>query len=134
MLSTSSVATSPQSTTRKQQPQSARPTATPRPFSDIPKTKTTLGLNIHLITKPSQLVDYLEKSCRELGFIFKLAGTPGLPESVCVVDPKDVETVYRNGDMHYPQRQEIPDFKRALKELDKPIGLFFQYVSQNQAH
>lgn len=135
MLSTSLVAAYPHSTTSRQQqlhPQNtSSQTAMPKPFSDIPKTKTTLGLNIDLIRKPSQLVEYLEKSCRELGSIFKLAGTPGLPEMVCIVDPKDVETVYRSGDTHYPQRQEFPDFKKALQELGLPIGLFFQYVCQN---
>ena len=97
-------------------------------YDDIPKTKTTLGLNVDLLKQPSQLADYMEKSARKLGPIFKLSGMPGLPEMLCVVDPKDVETVYRVGDKDYPKRMEFPDIKRAFEELDQPIGLFFQCV------
>lgn len=66
-----------------QQGQVASPTATkpekaPRAYSEIPKCKTILGLNLAMMKDPSRLVDYMEQQVRELGFIFKLVGAPGL--------------------------------------------------------
>lgn len=80
-----------------------------------------------MMKDPSRLVDYMEQQVRELGFIFKLVGAPGLGEMVCIVDPKDVETVFRTGDANnYPMRFSITEWKVAREELKKPIGLVLE--------
>ena len=63
----------------------------------MPKTKTVLGLNLDVLKDSSNLVGNMEKNFRELGRIFKLTGVPGLSTMVCVVDPEDVEKVFRVG-------------------------------------
>lgn len=97
---------------------------TARPYDEIPKTKTTLGLNLDMLRDLSNASNYMKKTARELGHIFKLVGAPGLPPMVCVVDPKDVETVFRVGDAGYPERFLIEVWRDARKEINAPIGMF----------
>jgi len=54
----------------------------PKPYSAIPKVKTTFGLNIEMLREPHRAADYFERSFHELGFIFKQDVVPGLPETV----------------------------------------------------
>ena len=110
-----------QSSTSESSGQSAETT---RPFSEIPKTKTTLGLNLEIMRDPSNVADHLTKAAHELGHIFRVVGTPGLPPMVCVVDPEDVATVFRVGDKDYPQRFRFEVWERARNELDIPFGMF----------
>jgi len=95
-----------------------------KPYSAIPKVKTTFGLNMDMLREPYKAADYFERSFRELGFIFKVDGVPGLPEMVCLADPNDIEKVYRIGDADYPVRFQFADWIEARKELNKPIGMF----------
>lgn len=97
---------------------------TARPYDEIPKTPTTLGLNLELIRRPFKIVDYFRRVAAELGPIFKVAGTPGLTSMVCVVHPKDVETVFRAGDTDYPERILVEVWRDSLKELNAPSGMF----------
>ena len=85
-----------------------------------------LGLNIDMLKNPSQMADYMERTTKELGHIFKLPGLPAMPEFVCVVDPADVETVFRTGDTDYPMRFPFQDWVRARKELNQPSGMFLE--------
>ena len=85
-----------------------------------------LGLNIDILRNPSLLADYMERSAKELGHIFRLVGLPGLTELVCVVDPVDVETAYRTGDNDYPMRFSLPDLIKARKELNRDLGMFLE--------
>ena len=110
-----------QSSTSESSGQSAE---TARPFSEIPKTKTTLGLNLEMMRDPSRVADYFTKAAHELGHIFRITGTPGLPPMLCVVDPEDVATVFRVGDKDYPQRFRFEVWERARNELDIPFGMF----------
>ena len=93
-------------------------------YNEIPKTKTVLGLNMDILRKPTQLAQYMQEQGNQLGPIFRVTGTPGLPEMLCLIDPRDVETVFRVGDGGYPRRFPIPEWVEARKELKKPIGLF----------
>lgn len=79
---------------------------------------------MELIQNPFKVVDFFRKQTAELGPIFKFVGTPGLPPMVCVVDPKDVEAVFRAGDTGYPERILIEVWRDSLKELNAPPGVF----------
>ena len=96
----------------------------PRPYNEIPKTPTTLGLNLELIRKPFKIVEYLRRVSAELGPIFKVVGTPGQTSMLCVMDPRDVETVFRVGDVGYPERILVEVWRDSLKELNAPSGMF----------
>ena len=72
------------------------------------------------------MADFMEWTTKELGHIFRLPGLPGMPEFVCVVDPADVETVYRTGDTDYPMRFVITEWVRARKEQNQPFGMFLE--------
>lgn len=77
---------------------------------------------------PFKSNEYLEGQARKLGHIFRVTGAPGMPEMVCVLNPLDVETTYRVGDTDYPQRFPFNEWKEARKELNKPRGMFLEYV------
>ena len=109
-----------QSSTSESSGQSAE---TARPFSEIPKTKTTLGLNLEVMRDPSRVADYLTKAARELGHIFRVVGIPSLPPMLCVLDPEDVATVFRVVDKDYPQRFRFKVWERAWNELEIPLGM-----------
>ena len=123
-LSASPQSSYPKNQQHKEQPSSANTSDTPRPYNEIPKTNTVLGLNLDVLKDSSNLVGNMEKSFHELGHIFKLAGIPGLPTMVCVVDPEDVEKAFRVGDKGYPERFSIWEWKEARKEANAPLGMF----------
>ena len=114
----------PKNQQEKEQSSATSSTETPRPYSEMPKTKTVLGLNLDVLKDSSNLVGNMEKNFRELGRIFKLTGVPGLSTMVCVVDPEDVEKVFRVGDKGYPERYSIWEWKEARKEANAPFGMF----------
>ena len=97
-----------------------------RPYEGIPKTKFFLGLNWELMRDPKFLVDYLEKQVRTYGNIFRDKGGPGLPELLFIIDPKDVELVYRAGDRGYPMRFPITEWNQSRDELKLPYGMFLE--------
>lgn len=97
-----------------------------KPWSQVPKTKTTLGLNLELMKNPFRMYEYLQKQAKKLGHMFKLTGVPGLPEMVVVINPKDVEVVYRVGDSGYPQRFPFYEWEEARKELKRSNGMFLE--------
>lgn len=95
-------------------------------WSEIPRTKTTLGLNIKLMKDMTKFHDYLLEQTNILGHVFRLTGLPGLPKSlVCAVNPEDLESIYRAGDTSYPMRFPFDMWKDARRELNKPFGVFF---------
>ena len=96
------------------------------PYSEIPKTKTFMGLNLEVMKDPSRLPEYTEKMVHEVGNIFKMTGVPGLPEMLFVIDPKDVEKVYRLGDQEYPTRLPFNELKQVRDELKVPYGMFLE--------
>ena len=98
----------------------------PRPFSEIPKTKTVLGLNLEVMKDPYRVTDYVEKMVHELGHIFIITGTPGLPSVLTVVDPKDIEKVYRLGDQDYPKRFPFDMWKQIREDRKVPYGIFLE--------
>lgn len=100
--------------------------ATAQPYSKIPKNKTFLGLNFEIMKDPRKVALYMEEQARKLGNIYRFGGVPGIPEMVVVLDPKDVETAFRVGDVDYPKRFPIWEWKAARKELQKPTGLFLE--------
>jgi hypothetical protein len=61
-----------------------------------------------------------------IGNIFRLTGAPGMPKSVCVLDPQDIETAYRIGDTDYPERFPFSEWQGVRKELNRPAGVFFR--------
>ncbi len=97
-----------------------------RPYSEIPRTKTFLGLNWGMLKDPTRVAEFMREQGDELGSIFRIAGVPGLPEMVCIFDPKDVETAFRVGDSAYPRRFPIKEWTEARKELKHPTGLFLE--------
>ena len=107
-------------------PTSNEPEPAARPFSEIPKTKTILGLNVELLKDPVMVSDYMERQAQELGPIYKVVGTPGMPDMVCVVSPQDAEKAFRAGDLDYPQRFPFHEWKQARKELNQPCGIFLK--------
>ena len=64
------------------------------------------------------------KAATEVGHIFRPFRFPGTPEVVCVVDPEDVEAVFRVGDIGYPERYQVEVWYQARKEMNAPIGMF----------
>ena len=107
-------------------PSGDKPEPATRPFSEIPMVKTFLGINFDVLRDPTRMADYMEEQVHKLGPIFRLTGAPGIPDMVCVVRPEDVETAFRVGDTHYPQRFPFYEWKQALKELNRPSGVFLQ--------
>lgn len=99
---------------------------TVRPYSEIPTPKTFLSVSWDLIRDPKRLADNLEKRTKVLGKIFKEKGIPSLPEMVFILDPKDVEKVYRTGDRGYPSRVTISEWIQVHAELKLPIGMFLE--------
>jgi hypothetical protein len=97
-----------------------------KPWNDIPKTKTTLGLNVEMMKSPLKGHKYMQRQAQELGNIFRATGVPSMPELVCVMDPHDIETVYRAGDTGYPERFPFYEWQEARKELNKPTGVFME--------
>ena len=95
-----------------------------RPYSEIPATKTTFGLNMELLKNPKKMPEYMEKQTKLHGSIYRLTGAPGMSELVCATDPRDVETVFRVGDHDIPKRYPLDEWKQAREELKKPTGLF----------
>ena len=100
--------------------------AAPRPYCKVPRTRTALGLNLDMFKDPFKSSQYMVEQVRLLGPIFKVTGLPGCPEMVVTVSPQDVETVYRNGDTHYPEKFSFREWKQALEELNRPLGLFLE--------
>ena len=96
-----------------------------RPYSEIPATKTTFGLNMEVLKDgPQKMPEYMEKQTKLHGNIYRLTGAPGMSAVVCVTDPRDAETVFRVGDHDIPKRFPLDEWKIARKELKQPIGLF----------
>lgn len=98
----------------------------PRPYSEIPKTKTVLGLNLEVMRRPHNLEKYLIEQIQKLGYIFRITGIPGIPEMLCVMSPQDTEAAYRVGDIEYPERFPFTEWKQARKELNRPQGMFLE--------
>ena len=120
-------------TTTLQQPQkhtstasNAAPSQQAQPYSKIPTTKTVLGLNLGMIKDPLKSSEYISEQVRLLGPIFKITGLPRRPDMVVTVNPQDVETVYRYGDKHYPERFPFDIWKQARVELNRSPGLFLE--------
>ena len=63
---------------------------------------------------------------KTLGKIFRHKGTPGTPELLFIVDPKDVELVYRAADRGYPMRFPLTDWCQSKDELKLPYGMFLE--------
>ena len=97
-----------------------------RPYSEIPKSKTFLGLNMQLLKDPTQMGKFIREQGNELGPIFRLTGVPGMPEMLCVLDTKDLEVVFRVGDNSYPRRLRNPERVEIRKELNQPLGIFLE--------
>ena len=125
-ISSSTPSALPQSNGTLNQEPATRPLQDAKPWSQVPKTKTTLGLNLELLRNPNKVYDYLQKQAQKLGYIFRLTGTPGLPEMVVVLNPKDVEAVFRVGDSDYPQRLPLYEWEEARKELKRSTGMFLE--------
>ena len=98
----------------------------PRPYEDIPSPKTFLNLNWKVLKNPAGLVQNMEERVRSLGNIYVEKGIPGMPESVILVDPKGIETVYRAGDKGYPKRFPFPLWIDTREELNIPYGMFLE--------
>ena len=75
---------------------------------------------------PFRINEYVQGQAKKLGHLFRLTGTPGLPETVYALAPEDVEAVYREGDTSYPQRFPLDMWKDARRELNQPSGMFFE--------
>ena len=99
---------------------------TARPYSEIPKTKTFLGLNLDVLRNPAQVGPYMREQADTLGPIFRLAGVPGIPEMVALMDVDDVERAFRAGDSGYPSRFPFTLWIESRKELRQPLGLFLE--------
>ena len=125
-LSSSTPSALPQTNGTLNQEPATRPLQDAKPWSQVPKTKTTLGMNLELMKNPNKVYDYFQKQAEKLGYIFRLTGTPGLPEMVVVVNPKDVEAVFRVGDSDSPRRFPFYEWEEARKELKKPNGMFLE--------
>ena len=69
---------------------------------------------------------YFTQQRDELGSIFRVVGAPGFPEMLFVVDPKDIETVFRVGDISYPRRFPFTEWIQARQEKKWPLGIFLE--------
>lgn len=94
---------------------------TARPYSEIPSINV-LRLRMKLLWDSSDSANDLRAAVDELGCIFNLT-IPGMPQMVCVVDPKDIEAVFRAGDNDHPERMQIKEWIRSRKETNSPLGL-----------
>ena len=94
---------------------------TARPYSDIPKINA-LRLRMKLVRDSSNSANDLRVAVDELGSVFNLS-MPGFPPIVCVVDPKDIETVFRAGDNDHPERMQVVEWIRSRRETNSPLGL-----------
>ncbi len=97
-----------------------------RPFKEIPKTKCFLGVNWEFMKDSKKLVEYVSKQVEQYGTIFRDKPFPGFPELLYVVDPTDIEKVFRVGDKGYPKRLPIKFWYHIRDELKLPYGLFFE--------
>ena len=98
----------------------------PRLYQDIPSPKTFLSLNWEVLKNPSKLIENIEDRVRSLGSVYIEKGIPGMPEFVVLVDPKDIETVYRAGDKGYPKRFPLTIWTDTREELKLPYGIFLE--------
>ena len=92
-----------------------------RPINEIPTIKSKFLFQI--AKDPARIVDSMEMITHELGHIFRLSAGPR-SHFLFVVEPKDVEKVIRVGDLGYPERLPIYEWKQVRKELKVPPGLF----------
>ena len=92
--------------------------AAPKPFQDIPKPKgyPLIGTALDYRNDKYTFHRVIEKRLAKFGPIYREKMFPGLPEQVVVVDPKDVEAVFRS-DSEWPMRPEGGDiFLQMLKD------------------
>ena len=97
-----------------------------RPYNEVPRPKNFLNVNWDVVKNPLGLADHMEKRVKSYGKIYKEKGFPGLPELLFIVDPKDIEKVFRAGDKEYPQRFQLPEWTQARDELHLPYGMFLE--------
>ena len=97
-----------------------------RPYNEVPRPKNFLNVNWDVIKNPLGFADHMEKRVKSYGKIYKEKGLPGLPELLFIVDPKDIEKVYRAGDKEYPQRFQFLEWMQSRDELHIPYGMVFE--------
>ena len=97
-----------------------------RPFSDLPSPNNFLGVNWGLLRDPSSFVDHVDKRVKTIGTIYREKRAPDMPEMLFVVDPEDIEKVYRAGDKGYPMHLPLPGWKESRDELQLPYGMFLE--------
>ena len=98
----------------------------PRPYNEIPFIKNFLGLNLEMMKDPYHMVEHTIKIALQHGYIFKMSGPPSMPAFLFVIDPKDVEKVFRVVDAGYPKRFPINEWMQVREELKIPFGMFLE--------
>ena len=96
----------------------------PKPFHEIPCSSNTLLTPANIIKLAwyhSRLNDWFFEGFRSLGPIFRLRA--GLFDFVCVMDPRSVETVYRQ-EGSYPSRARLLLWEQFRLDEDESFGVF----------
>lgn len=99
-----------------------------KPYEEIPTPKRIPLLKISrdfakVAKNPFQVVNFIKERVEEFGTIYREKVSPGLPEFLFVLDPKDIEKVFR-ADGKYPRRFSITEWIEARKKTGIPVGIF----------
>ena len=101
--------------------------AEPKPFSEIPAAKGWPLLGTFMdYGKPDTLnktYRVMQQRVKKLGWIYREKLPLTLPEMLVVVDPDDVQTVFR-ADGKWPSRITLDAWVEATRQADVPPGIF----------
>ena len=105
----------------------AEPNTTFKPFSEIPAAKGWPLLGTFMdYGKPGTLYkEYrvMQQRVKKLGWIFREKPLPTYPEMLVVVDPDDVQTVFR-ADGKWPTRITVDMWVESGRHSSVPPGIF----------
>ena len=97
-------------------------------FLEIPTPKRIPILNFSrdfskVAKNPFKVVNFIKERVEEFGKIYREKLSPGLPEFLFVLDPNDIEKVFRAGGK-YPRRFPLTEWVVARKQVGVPGGVF----------
>ena len=99
----------------------------PKPFSEVPAAKGWPLLGTFMdYGKPDTLnktYRVMQQRVKKLGWIYREKPLPTLPEMLIVVDPDDVQTVFR-ADGKWPSRITLDAWVESTRQADVPPGIF----------
>jgi hypothetical protein len=87
-----------------------------------------IGSALDYIRLKDQVHEMFFQRVKEYGNIYKEKAFAGLPTTVSICDPDDIQTVF-NADGIFPDRPEIPLFYDVRDKLGIPYGLLLRYCT-----